>query len=242
LLDSADSSRSIRQITFQLPEGVSYESGDHVSVSPMNGEKLVQRFIRLFETELTITRTTNPAFGDLSSDEMIELYSMTLFDLESVEDGERMSADTFFKTPTSLKHVLESYIDLAVSHKNIPELLALLKRFLDELFAKLDHVKGEFEVVSSDDLVMEISNIFTDILEATPQKVTAAMDGLVARFPTVVELLDHFKPLFLDDFIAKTLGWKESGPIVKLAEGENNSCCGHTGCFVNKVCHRHVTL
>jgi len=45
-----------------------------------------------------------------------------------------------------------------------------------------------------------------------------ATDELIKRFPTIVDLLEHFKPLFLEDFTRKCLGWSNSEPILKLPE------------------------
>ena len=216
LLRGDNSSRSIKKISFQLPPGTEYKSGDHVSVNPFNRNQLVDRFIRLFEFELT--SGSDPAFRDLSKEELLKLKSMTLFDLISIEEGERMGAEVFFKTPTTITQVLESYVDLSLSNKNVADILSVMKRFLDELFEKLDHMKGEYEVVAQDDLVVEISDLISSILESPPEKAAPATDRFVARFPTVVDLLGHFKSLFLDDFTTKTLGWKNARPILLLPE------------------------
>ena len=131
-----------------------------------------------------------------------------------------MGAEVFFKTPTTIRHLLESFIDLSLSNKNVADILSVMKRFLDELFEKLDHMKGEYEVVAQDDLVVEISDYIATILESPPEQATQATDSFVAKFPNVVDLFEHFKPLFLDDFTTKTLGWKDARPVLSLAEGK----------------------
>ena len=47
-----EGSRSIRKITFKLPEGTSYETGDHLCVYLVNRQGIITRFLKCFEVEL----------------------------------------------------------------------------------------------------------------------------------------------------------------------------------------------
>jgi hypothetical protein len=134
-----------------------------------------------------------------------------LFDLECIQEDEILPADVFFATPTTLNDVLKNYLDLSLSSKNISGLVETLKRFLQELFDSLEgRSKEEKEAVEASELVLEFLEIETQLDHDAPGAASHAKDAIIARFPTVVGLLEHFKPLFLDDFTSKELGWDSS--------------------------------
>ena len=221
LPDDHSGSRSIRKIAFRLPDCCTYESGDHVAVSPMNSDAVTKRFVRLFELELlgpSIPQTKN-----LQPDNVLDLISTNPFELDSIQNHESKKADPAFKTPTTLVDVIRNQVDLTLSSKNVSDILHLLKRFLDDLLTRLDRSLGEYEAVVNTELVQEFCEIISDILESDPDSSAHATDSLVSQFPTVVALFEKFKPLFFEDFTCKTLGWSRKEALVKLPEGTHSS-------------------
>jgi sulfite reductase alpha subunit-like flavoprotein len=212
------SSRSIHKVTFKLPKGTHYESGDHVCVHPMNSEAMIKRFLKLFEHELTLGQN-NPLANDMSTDECLAFMVNQLFDLKCIQEDEMLPADVFFATPTTLNSVLKNYLDLSLSSRNISDLVNIMKRFLDDLLDSLEgRSKEEKETVETSELVLDFLEIATQLDDA-PDAASHAKDAIIARFPTVVGLLEHFKPLFLDDFTTKELGWDNSSqPLLTLPE------------------------
>ena len=55
-------------------------------------------------------------------------------------------------------------------------------------------------------------------LDDAPYEASHAKDAIIARLPTVAGLLEHFKPLFLDGFAPKELGWDSSKPLLTLPQ------------------------
>jgi sulfite reductase alpha subunit-like flavoprotein len=174
--------------------------------------------LKLFEHELVLG-VDNPLANDMSTEECLSFMANHLFDLECIQEDEMLPADVFFVTPTTLNDVLMNYLDLSLSSRNIFNLVETMKRFLQELFDSLEgRSKEEKEAVETSELVLEFLEIETQLDHDAPGAASDAKDAIIARFPTVVGLLEHFKPLFLDDFTSKELGWDSSKPLLTLPE------------------------
>jgi sulfite reductase alpha subunit-like flavoprotein len=86
------SSNSTHKVTFQLPEGTCYETGDHACVNPVNSGALIKRFLKLFEHELVLG-VDNPLANDTSTEECLSFMANHLFGLECIQEDEMLPAD-----------------------------------------------------------------------------------------------------------------------------------------------------
>jgi sulfite reductase alpha subunit-like flavoprotein len=211
----SEEGREVRKITFQVPAGSSYETGDHLSVQPMNSDVMVRRFLSCFEEELAgyTQKAVNPSYCDTAV--AMESQYKRPFRVECVEGEQRRSADVFFDTPTCLFDLVKSQLDLSVSPKEIVELLKLLKACLNNI---LDCLGKEKVDALEHPLVEEFISLSSPIVADSSQEKTSLIDLLIAQFPTLVNFLEHFKELFLEDFIAANFGREAVGPALKLPE------------------------
>jgi sulfite reductase alpha subunit-like flavoprotein len=226
--------REVRKVTFQVPAGSSYQTGDHLSVQPMNSDAMVRRFLSCFEKELIgytqkAVNQNKMAEGDsildiikyvvvnspCDTDAAMELQCKQPFRVECVEGEQRRSADVFFDTPTCLFDVVKSQLDLSVSPKDIVELLKLLEACLNKMLDSLGKDKVD---ALEHPLVEEFIGLSSPILAGSSEEKTGLIDSLIAQFPTLVNFLEHFKELFLEDFIAANFGRQAVAPALKLPE------------------------
>jgi sulfite reductase alpha subunit-like flavoprotein len=97
--------KPVRQVTFQIPVGDSYETGDHLSVHPQNSMEFVGRFLACFMVQL------EKAFAEAKAiDQVID----EPFELERIEGSMRSAADVVFPMPTTLRVALTEHIDLSM--------------------------------------------------------------------------------------------------------------------------------
>jgi sulfite reductase alpha subunit-like flavoprotein len=201
--------REERKITFQVP------AGDHLSVQPMNSDEMVRRFLRCFEKELVGYAQKEKNLPSSDSDAAFGYQCKQPFRVDCVEGESRRPADVFFDTPTCLFGPVKSQLDLSVSRKDIVELLKLLKTCLNQM---LDSLRNERVDALEHPLVEEFIGFSSPILADPSEEKTGLTDMLIAQFPTLVNLLEHFKDLFLEDFIAANFGREAAGPALKLPE------------------------
>jgi sulfite reductase alpha subunit-like flavoprotein len=205
----------VRKITFQVPAESSYESGDHLSVQPMNSDAMVRGFLKCFEEELLGYTQKSANLSNCDTDAAWEWQCKQPFRLEFVEGGEQRSSDVFFDTPTCLFDVVKSQLDLNISPKDIVELLKLLKACLTRM---LDRLGKQHIDALGHPLVKEFIGLSSPLIEDFSDENSGLIDSLIAQFPNMVNFLEHFKELFLEDFIAANCGHKSIGPALKLPE------------------------
>jgi nitric oxide synthase oxygenase domain/subunit/sulfite reductase alpha subunit-like flavoprotein/hemoglobin-like flavoprotein len=232
-------SRSIRKIEFEVPEGSSYESGDHLSVKPMNSDAITTRFLKCFQKELVgysqeseanfgseVTGTSwwrtfrhgseTPIKEDAGDyDAIFERQCRKTFEIECIEGDIVNPADVVFETPTCLFDVVKTHLDLSINHKDVVELLKLLQTRLDRML----NILGEEErCIGKQPIVAEFISLSSPIVEDSSNDKTQFIETMVARFPTMVNLLEHFRALFLEDFVAQNFDIKGIAPALRLPD------------------------
>jgi sulfite reductase alpha subunit-like flavoprotein len=207
--------KKVRKITFQVPPGSSYQTGDHLSVQPMNSDAIVRRFLSCFEEELIGYTQKGVNSSSCDTPAAMALQYKQPFRVECVEGEQQRSADVFFDTPTCLFDLVKSQLDLSVSSKEIVELLKLLKACLNNILDRLGKEKVD---ALEHPLVEEFIGLSSPIVADSSEEKTGLIDKLIAQFPTLVSFLEHFKELFLEDFIAANFGREAVGPALKLPE------------------------
>ena len=242
LTEGSQGTRSIRKIEFEVPEGSSYESGDHISVKPMNSDAMTRRFLKCFQKELvgysqeSMATSGNPGTGtpwwrsfvcgsevpdtpvkeDIGDyDAIFERQCRKSFEIECIKGDEVNPADVTFETPTCLFDVVKSHLDLSINHKDVVELLKILQICLDRV---LDHLGEEEGYAWKDPIVAEFINLSSPIVEDSSNDKTKFIKTMVARFPTMVNFLEHFRALFLEDFVAQNFDIEGIGPALRLPE------------------------
>jgi hypothetical protein len=95
------------------------------------------------------------------------------------------------------------------------ELLKLLQMHLDRM---LDILGEEEGCLGKHPIVAEFISPSSPIVEDYSGNKTKFIETVVARFPTMVNFLEHFRTLFLEDFIAQNFDIEGIGPALKLPE------------------------
>lgn len=219
--DLEKGSRSIRKITFDLPEALSYETGDHLCVYPLNRESMARRFLSCFEFELSSAAHNDEGFphgSDCSNDVAVKWQTEQQFELFYIENDDKDPSDVFFPTPCCLRDLLSEKVDLSLSNRNVVDVLKTFKKHLDELTAKADKDSRELDDFLGDDIVQKFYTLTSEILEQDADNTTDAIDDFIAQYPSIVAFLEDFRELFLTDFVATSLGLRMSTPAVPLAE------------------------
>ncbi len=191
---SEASSRSTRHIDFALPRGAQYETGDHVSVSPLNDPVMVRRFLKCFSFELDqmaerkIPNYFQPQDDNLLSPSII-WQVQKIFHIEATENGETAPTEIPHLTDRTLWEVLQAYLDLSLSRESyVVDLLEMMMKRLERLPSS-----------------SQKSNAFKEFY-TNNGKNTAKM------YPTVVHLMEEFGYIFCEPFSGS------STPLVSLAD------------------------
>ena len=196
--------KSVRKISFQAP--APYESGDHLSVLPLNSEAIVRRFLHCFEAELMGAGFNR---GAKSLREQLACIAKQPFDLEALDGDTVEPADVFFETPTTLEYILKAKVDLSLKAKDVPDLLRLLKRTLEEKLGMISEAQGAS--LSSTPDFQELFSLHKKILQCHPRKRTNVMDDFIASYPTIVGFFERFKAILLQKYF-------DDKPVLRLAE------------------------
>jgi len=184
-----------------------YESGDHLSVMPQNADTIVNSFLKCFETELV--SNCNTLSQPIEDGDILDQIANLPFNITALEGSAETEADVFFKTPTTLSHLLKVTVDLSLSSKDVVGLVELVKRLFDEKLQAADKATQAY-LMSHED-VQEFLLVTHSILKSESGDRTQAVDDFVSAYPTIVEFLDSFKPLLLEDFF-------DGPPLVGVAD------------------------
>lgn len=107
LLDGGDvGSRSTRHLAFELPEGMTYESGDHLAVRPLNPTDMVLRLAERLGCAEHLGST---------------------FEVMVDDNGDVYPAFLAFRTPATLAEVLRRQVDLKAHDAHLVALLGLVR-------------------------------------------------------------------------------------------------------------------
>ena len=181
-----DSNRSTRNIDFKLPQDVTYEAGDHLSVCPVNDILLVRRFLHCFTHELEkaaldngFTPSTNEINGDNNNDFLspaVIWQAQQHFDVMKEEYGELVPADIPHLTDKSLVDILQAQLSLSLFQE------AYVEDLLSFLMEKLE----------SSTLTSSLVDAFKQHYEQCKKK------RISASYPTIVHLFEKFGPIFFE--------------------------------------------
>ncbi|KAL7542616.1 hypothetical protein ACHAXR_011933 [Thalassiosira sp. AJA248-18] len=144
-------SRSTRRITFQLPAGVKYESGDHLSVLPLNSMSMVKRFVAIFKDEL---------LGSTGSQQFV---------FETFDGAEKVNSQVTFDTPATLSDVLQARVDFTLHEGQITDLLKIAANALyGSGGTSPEHEEGDIEKVRMLESFIAKKNAASSLLEEFP--------------------------------------------------------------------------
>jgi len=187
-VDGDISLRSSRQVEFELPKGTTttYETGDHLAVSPINDFELIQRFLLCFSHDLEKAANLNMISkkkGDDQTFSSIIRQAQQQFYIEAVDNEGQKEAfvDIEYLTNYSLLEVLQAHVDLSLSKGSyVNDLIEMMLQRLS---------------TSSN-----ISSNKHDIFEAFARSIQKGTDedrlDAMAQFPTIVHLLEEYGSLF----------------------------------------------
>ena len=182
--------RSTRRLTFHLPPGVSYESGDHLSIQPLNSLDMVRRFALCFKAELMKDADCRP--GEL--DENVFLRQLLRpFSIECFEGEESVEAQLPFDTPTTLSDLLQAHTDLTLHDFKIVELLALVHNASYDTNGQLkqnlaDEHKEEMQQIEAFHRKLTLE-VVSDEEQSQKQ---SHINSFMSLYPTMVAFLEGF--------------------------------------------------
>lgn len=192
-IDGDVKSRSTRHIELELPEDVTYESGDHLMVKPLNDINTVKRLCKCFTYELTNASVLSGYDETLESNiSLIEFQMNVPFSIESFpsekDRQDKKSQGTPFRSSTlkdrTLAEVLSRLLDLSFVHTSyVIDLLTML-------LGKAKSIERDESMAST------FVKIAESIINSFSKGNTKAIDNFIAKFPTIVEFLEEFNPLF----------------------------------------------
>ncbi len=210
------SNSSTRHIEFTLPEEMTYETGDHLSIKPWNSIYMISRFVDCFAYELEKAAVVLGYYRAKLQSETKECLVITSeqlnctqsvayillqpFYIELTEDGKILPHADQLMTNNSLLQVLREVVDLSFHSKSyLIDLLSMLSAKLDTSSSAdnkhfQDHTKLVIQHQSSYEDVDDTIKAFCD------------------EFPTVVDLFEEFGNIFCEPFG----GNKE--PLISLAD------------------------
>jgi len=190
LLKNGDvNSRSTRQMTFQLPEGTSYSSGDHLSVAPLNSLSVVERFGMCFKEELCAqaSRSGQCPFPS-GSREAVIFQLLQPIEVETLDDGHLFSARVPFPMPTTLNEALQAYIDL--SHR--PPIVEALAKHLSSNLQRLNVGSLSLELTVKK---RKLETLIGSILSDDGPVQLAVVERFLALYPTCLDFLEEYGEL-----------------------------------------------
>ena len=197
-------SKSIRKITFETP--TPYETGDHLCVHPVNSSEMVERFLLCFESEL---RASFPNQQSKDAIALVESVADHPINIILAVDGNSEPADVFFELPAKLSFILRHKIDLSLREKDVPMLINLVNRFIDEKMEGIPSDKQE-EIILRSSKFSSLLNIVDSIIKQSKND-TSPTDSFIAWFPTIVDFLETFQEVLLNIFF-------DDSPALPLAE------------------------
>jgi sulfite reductase alpha subunit-like flavoprotein len=203
LLGAQATSRSIRKITFKAP--AKYESGDHLSVMPVNSDTMVTRFLQCFQSELQSTSFA----GLLIDGDLVDQISKQPIDIQVIENGQAMPADVFFQTPTTLGYLLKHTVDLSLSSKDAVDLVKLVKEIVNERLEFVD--VDDREIILGFPEIRSLLANAQNILDSESTARTQALDDFISMNPTIVDFLENNRECLLEPFF-------DGKPVLEMAE------------------------
>lgn len=204
LKDGNISDRSTRHIELQLPHGVVYQVGDHLSITPVNDFDMVSRFCQCFAQELEETAAQlglNTLAPEQSHRSNVNVSSTVLcqypFHVECIENGRASPHPAkHLSTNNTLHEVLRLYVDLSFTSKpHVVNLLSLLStKLLEREHAPPPSSSSTSTSVSRSFIKMATEAIqqYHDLGES------AKLDDIIAQYPTIVHFLERFRTLFCE--------------------------------------------
>ena len=201
-IDGQISTRSTRHLDFILPNDVTYETGDHLSVSPVNELLMVRRFLYCFSHELEKAANENGFVAPpISEESKSNLLSSAIiwqaqqpFDVNMKEENdegveELIPAEIPHLSDRTLLEVLQVHVDLSLSRETyVKDLLALLKERVNE------------------------SKITTKLSEEFIAFCNDEKKNVIDTYPTIIHLLEKYGQLFCEPISG------EKNPLVSLAD------------------------
>lgn len=185
-------SRSTRRIVFDVPPEASYETGDHLSVHPLNSLEMVLRFASCFRNELSAAAAASDGCPILKKDydgddvqkekDLMVWQLQQPFEIDCIDNGQVFPAQVCFRTPATLADVLQAHVSLSLSASSALDAITLI----------LDNVAID-GANDSDGRLARLQLLFDSILEgATGVKGNEAVDEFLSLYPTIVDLLEAF--------------------------------------------------
>ncbi|WP_440604562.1 bifunctional cytochrome P450/NADPH--P450 reductase [Bacillus sp. GB_SG_008] len=169
-LQSAESERSTRHIEIALPEGVTYQEGDHLGVLPSNSRKNVNRILKRFGLngkDQVVLSASGRSTVHLPLDRPVSLFDLLSYSVEIQESATRAQIRELarFTVCPPHKYELEALLEDGVYQDQILKkhisMLDLLEKYeaceipFDRFLELLPALKPRYYSISSSPLVAQ---------------------------------------------------------------------------------------
>ncbi|MGE7635393.1 bifunctional cytochrome P450/NADPH--P450 reductase [Bacillus paramycoides] len=145
-LQSADSDRSTRHIEIVLPEGVSYQEGDHLGVLPRNSRENVNRILKRFGlkgNDQVVLTASGKSEAHLPLDRPVSLYDLLSYSVEVQEAATRAQIRELASFTVCPPHKLE--LEALMEEGNYQEHILKKRISMLELLEKYEACEMPFE-------------------------------------------------------------------------------------------------
>lgn len=220
------STRSTRHIVLEdSSKNLSYTTGDHLAVKPINSLAMVTRFCSCFSHELetsaarsgyyksssrpsaknTTSLTTSSSNESVRSNVLLSSSVIWLveqpFYIERIEKEHTSLHRANHLTNKTLSEALQLYIDFSLEHKSyVVDLLSMLVGRVKELSEQKSQEAQSFQLLAE--------NVISQFIEYESDK---ELKRLMAQYPTIVHLLEKYQSLFCSSL-------EGADPIVTIAD------------------------
>lgn len=178
--------RSTRRLTFELPSGSTYESGDHLSVLPLNSISMVMRFAFCFKDELvgaSVSPSGSCPLPDKSSFESAVIRQLQRqFVAETFDGDEKIGAQMPFETPATLSDVLQSRVDFTLHEGQVADLLIIATK---ALYASDEAISEEAKQPNIEK-IRKLEDCHSKKNES------GAVLAFLSEYPTIVNFLEEY--------------------------------------------------
>ncbi|KAL3919262.1 MAG: hypothetical protein SGILL_003842 [Bacillariaceae sp.] len=203
LVDTSLENRSVRKISFLAPSP--YSTGDHLLVQPLNSELTIKRFLNCFKFELSeaAKKSSSCKISHDKTEDLVNWQAKLDFKIEAMQDG---VPETYFDgEQMSLYEAAKSILSFSTKDDTTPDLIVVMMESIDQAIKERPRLK---DTVVSNKLLIDFLATCSPIIEYPNDTTVFAV--FKARFPTVLEFLERYQPLFFEPLYGN--------PVLKLKE------------------------
>ncbi|UOQ46876.1 bifunctional cytochrome P450/NADPH--P450 reductase [Gracilibacillus caseinilyticus] len=234
-LQASDSGRSTRHVEIKLPQGVTYQEGDHLGVLPANSSDNVSRVLNRFhltKNDLVILKTSGRSAVHLPQDRPVSLQSLLTYNVELQEPATRAQIRELADCTTCPPHQkeLEALLEEEIYQTAILEkrvsMLDLLETYeaceitFKKCLALLPPLKPRYYSISSSSRVHpKHVSITVAVVEGPARSENGIYRGVASHYLANCKPGDNLKIFIRTPASDFQLPEREATPIIMVGPG-----------------------